>query len=260
MRLLTRDIPLQHNTVVALGFFDGVHIAHAKLIREARETALRSGGKLLVYTFDKNPREVLRPTDAPPMLTPIETRVSLLAQNGADIIVIRHFDEEFAMIEPRLFIRMLAQMYHPSDIFVGYNYTFGAKGRGKPATLKKYAAEYGYDVHVMEQLSCDAGGVSSTRIRQAVVRGDLDVVKELLGRDFSLYATFDRDGIVPVANIVMPPEGKYDVNVAMLSGSFASRICVTSDGRVMFDDTASDEHMKHGSRVRIEVVRRVLPS
>ena len=132
------DVPADlGRTVVSIGNFDGVHLGHAHVLREARASAARLGiDTVVAVTFDPHPMAVLRPEHAPPTLTSIHTRARLLEGAGVDAILVIGFDREIASWSPLEFIdRVLVDTLHAGAVVVGSNFRFGAKAAGEVATL-----------------------------------------------------------------------------------------------------------------------------
>ena len=142
------DVPTDlGRTVVSIGNFDGVHLGHAHVLREARETADRLGiDTVVAVTFDPHPMAVLRPEHAPPTLTSIHTRARLLETAGVDSILVIGFDREIARWSPEEFIdRILVEALHAGAVVVGANFRFGAKAAGEVATLVEAGATRGFE-------------------------------------------------------------------------------------------------------------------
>ncbi|MDR1570097.1 MAG: hypothetical protein LBS72_06365 [Oscillospiraceae bacterium] len=209
-----RAIDDPRRAVIALGLFDGVHIAHAELIRRAKAAADSRGGVLLIHTLNRHPMEIFSPERAPLALMPLAAKVRRLFDLGASVVLTRSFDPSFARIPPDEFIRSLAERYHPSDLFVGYNYSFGRDGSGTPDLLSKRSGEFGYSLHVLKAEKYEYAAVSSTRVRQALSIGDLLMANRLLGRPYELYGRINerRELILP-GRFAVPHPGKYLVSM-----------------------------------------------
>jgi len=236
-KLITSEAPLHINRPVfaALGLFDGVHRAHAKLIAMARTVADSVGGVVMVYTFSRNPMDVVLPERAPLALMTIAARTKRLFELGASVIVIQEFDERFANTEPAEFIRSLCHRYNPGGIFVGYNFRFGRNGEGTPDTLSSFANAYGYRLHAMAADMTGGGAVSSTRIRHALAVGDVERANQLLGRSFEMYGRLDRDGTFHIdRGLIVPRTGKYHARVdfadALVFVSPVSGVRINAEG------------------------------
>ena len=167
--------------VVALGTFDGVHLGHAKLIRKTVELARAMELPAAALTFDRHPLALINPSAVPPALTPIPQKERLMAALGLDILVVQPFTADFAALEPEAFLKWLCGALNPRAIVVGYNYTFGRRGRGDAALLQNLGAELGYKPVVVEALCVGGAPVSSTRIRALLNEGKRTEAEDLAG-------------------------------------------------------------------------------
>ena len=222
MKLLTHECQWHGGeTVVALGMFDGVHEGHAMLMRKANELAALHDLTSVVYTFSSHPMATYAPEHVPPQLETRSEKVQAIAQLGVDVAVLRPFDKEYAAQPPEEFVRALTQALHPRHIVIGFNYSFGAKGAGKTQDMIELGRKYGFETHVMQEFSMDGQPVSSTRIRKAVMAGEMEEASKLLGRPFALCGVVEhgkklgRKLDFPTANLkwdaskVLPPKGVY---------------------------------------------------
>jgi riboflavin kinase/FMN adenylyltransferase len=168
--------------VVAIGVFDGVHLGHQTVLARARAAADDRGAKLVVVTFDPHPAAVVRPDQAPLMLTTLDTRLRLLAEQRVDATLVLTFDEPRSQQSAEEFVtEVLVDALHAVRIVVGANFRFGHKAAGDVALLEQMGALAGFDVDAVDLLATDAP-VSSTRIRAAVAAGEVAAATELLGR------------------------------------------------------------------------------
>ncbi len=141
----------------------------------------------LACTFDPQPVEVLQPERAPVPITTLEERLELIAEAGVQMTIVLPFTTALAGMEPEAFIEdVMLRKLGVREIVVGFNHRFGRGARGDPALLEALAARLGFRAHVVAPLIVDGGPVSSTEIRAALQRGDLDRAHRLLGRDYSL--------------------------------------------------------------------------
>ena len=210
-------------TVVSIGNFDGVHLGHAHVLREARDTAARLGVDTVVaVTFDPHPMAVLRPEHAPPTLTSIETRARLLDGAGVDAVLVVEFTRDVALWSPEQFIdRILVDLLHARGVVVGANFRFGAKAAGDITTLREVGAARDFET---VGVALDGGPQvwSSTYVRQCLATGDVAGAAEALGREFTVRGVVvegDKRGRelgYPTANVPIPP-----VDAAPADGVYA---------------------------------------
>ncbi|HTB74331.1 MAG TPA: bifunctional riboflavin kinase/FAD synthetase [Polyangiaceae bacterium] len=219
--------------VLVVGNFDGVHLGHQAVLGQAVDQARSLGVSANVLTFDPHPAGVVG-GGAPQRLTTLERRAELVAKLGIDRMYVRRFDTAFAAWQPERFARdLVVGALRASVVVVGENFRFGAKRAGDLTLLRALGAQLGFDVRVHAVASDARGRYSSTRAREAVVAGDLDEVRRVLGRPHSLsgvVAHGDERGRtigVPTANLVdipelLPPKGVYAVTADRYSqGAFA---------------------------------------
>jgi riboflavin kinase/FMN adenylyltransferase len=179
--------------VVALGAFDGVHLAHRAIL----DTAVRRGRELglpsVACTFDPHPMEVLQPGRAPVPITTMDERLALIAAIGVDGTIILPFTTETAAIEPEAFVKdILLARFRAREVVVGFNHTFGRGARGNAELLEALADRLGFRAHVVPPLAVDGVPVSSSAIRSALQRGDVEYAARLLGRPYSIVGAVVR--------------------------------------------------------------------
>jgi len=221
--------PLRRSAV-AFGNFDGVHLGHQALVRRLREMAREVGGQAVVLTFDPHPLVVLRREAAPRFLEAPAQRAALLAEAGADLVVLARFDAEFAAQSGETFMReVLFGAFDAAALLVGADARFGQGGAGDVSLLREGAARRGARIELFDAVVVGGERVSSTRIRQLIERGEVDHAARLLGRHVSITGEVTRGRQlgrtlgIPTANVVpdpgrcMPPNGVY-VTTASIAG------------------------------------------
>lgn len=208
---------------VALGVFDGVHLGHRKIIATLAKIAHEHNAKAVAMTFAPHPKAVLG-GEEPPLLTPLDRRLELLKQAGAESVGVIEFTPEFAAMSPETFLHEL--LYNNGGcricgIAVGSNWRFGSMGRGTPAMLTAAGLKEGFQFCSVNILTADEERISSSLIRTKEAAGELDEVRKLLGRNPELYGTVVRDLHIgsdklgyPTANLALaagvpPPNGVY---------------------------------------------------
>ena len=165
---------------IALGTFDGVHIGHQTLIHRAMELARELNAASVVYTFDRHPMSVLCPERAPRELLTLEEKLKKLELLGVDAVLVKPFTVEFAAIEPVKYLEMLAREMRAKAVVAGFNYTFGAMGRGDAALICSEAARLGYRAEIVDAVTDGGDTVSSTLIRALQDRGEIARAERLM--------------------------------------------------------------------------------
>ncbi len=215
--------------ILAAGVFDGLHLGHRAVIERAIADARGAGGTPVVVTFEPHPAAVLRPEQAPSLLTSTRHKLRLLADAGIAHALVLDFTPEFAAQPPEVFIRALVDACHPlREICVGEDWAFGRARSGNLALLTKLGKESGFTAAGVPAVEVNGRAVSSTAIRAAVEAGELDVAEGLLGREFSVLGKviegrrLGRTLGFPTANVQpeseqLPRNGVYSVR-AVLDG------------------------------------------
>ena len=213
--------PGDRKVCLAIGFFDGVHVGHQRIISETVADARREGALALVVTFDVHPSTIVAPQRVPPLLQTLPQRLRTIGDQGADAILLLHFDEAFSRQTGEVFVRKLAgDLRYIHSVRVGANFYFGFHRSGNVALLSQLGKELGFSVDALAPVTLDGKPVSSTRLRDSVRAGDLKLASRMLNRPYSLAGTVVRgDGLgrqlgFPTANIdttglVLPPGGVY---------------------------------------------------
>ncbi len=214
--------------VVAIGNFDGVHRGHRALIEAARARADQLGAPLAVITFEPHPLQVVRPDQAPLLLTSLRGKARLLAALGVDHLFALTFNEHLRHKSPEAFVHdVLAGGLGARHVVVGYDFRFGHRAAGDVALLTKLSEEYGFGVSALPPVRWQGEVCSSSRIRTAVAAGDLPLANDLLGHAFTVEGRVvagDRRGRelgYPTANLrpvsgqlLWPPAGIYAAKAA----------------------------------------------
>jgi riboflavin kinase/FMN adenylyltransferase len=196
MRIL-RDLPSfppdLRPSVAALGAFDGIHLAHAKILDTAVERARALGLPAVACTFDPHPMTVLRPERAPAPIATLEENLARIAERGLDATLVIPFTLDFSRMEAETFVsQVLAKTLGVREVVVGFNHTFGRGARGTAALLRELGARDGFVTHVLPPLQVNGLTVSSSTIRDALREGDVELARDLLGRPYSVTGLVQR--------------------------------------------------------------------
>ena len=181
------DVPADlGRTAVVIGNFDGDHLGHQHVVREAREVADSQGLVVVAVTFDPHPMAVLRPEHAPTVITDIESRAALLHETGAAAVLALPFDRDVAAWTPEEFAqRVLADALHAAVVVVGANFRYGTRASGDLATLAASGDRLGFRA-VGVPLDGGPQVWSSTYVRTCLAAGDVSGAAEALGRLFAV--------------------------------------------------------------------------
>src|SRR5713101_4911876 len=196
MRIL-RDLPSfppeLRPSVAAFGAFDGIHLAHAKILDTAVERARALGVSAVACTFDPHPTAVLRPEKAPAPIATLEENLVCIAERGLDATLVIPFTRDFSRMEAETFVdEALVRTLGAREVVVGFNHTFGSGARGTAVLLRELGARHGFVTHVLPPLQVNGLTVSSSAIREALRDGDVEQARAFLGRPYSLTGTVRR--------------------------------------------------------------------
>lgn len=216
---------------LALGVFDGVHVGHQAVIKDAVDTAAQEGGVAGVLTFEPHPIRVLAPQKAPRrILASIQHKEDLLAALGVEVLIVIPFTESFAQQEACDFLeQMMGSTPHLKTLAMGEDWKFGHQRGGDVQLLQQFGEKFGVTVKSAQSVMLDGERVSSTRIRQAIRDGNMDAVAAMLGREYTVLGTvihgrqLGRTIGFPTANLrvyneQLPPDGVWAVEVTLTNG------------------------------------------
>jgi riboflavin kinase / FMN adenylyltransferase len=182
------DLPKLKKTVVTIGTFDGVHIGHRRIIERIRDLAAERKGESVILTFFPHPRMVLYPDDPQvKLLNTVEEKIDLMRKHGVDNLIIHPFSREFADLTYKEFVRnILVRKIGAGTLVIGYDHHFGKNRQGGFEELKALAPLYGFDLEEIPEQDVDNVAVSSTKIRNALLIGDISTAGSYLGHDYSI--------------------------------------------------------------------------
>ena len=203
--------------VLAVGIFDGVHAGHQQILATAKHL-----GEVTVMTFDPHPTSVVAPERTPSQLISVKDRIELLKQAGATYVEVVNFNKDFSQLSPDQFIEdVLLGRFKAEHVVIGENFNFGFKAQGSPKYLSEVGPKYGFGVSIVKLHEERGSTISSTRIRNLIIDGEIERANELLTRRFYLkgpvvhgekrgreigYPTANL-GLTPLATI--PADGVY---------------------------------------------------
>lgn len=227
-----------HSTTVrpypvgTIGNFDGHHRGHQLLLKQVVETARQQQGTAVVVTFDPHPVRILAPHVDLRFLTGKEEKLARFEQAGIDEVVFLEFSRAFSALSPEMFAeQILTSGLGLKEIYVGQHFAFGHKRAGTIDDLTMFGNRFGFTVHPTPPVTIAGGVVSSTRIRQLIMAGQVDQAADLLGRHYSLSGSVvpgegkGRTLGWPTANLRLPPD-----RVAPADGIYASTVTIKESG------------------------------
>jgi riboflavin kinase/FMN adenylyltransferase len=219
MRVVTEpDDVLTNGTVVTIGAYDGVHLGHRKVLQLVRELADARGLEAALVTFDRHPAQIVRPESAPKLLTTLAQRLELLDELGLlDTCLVLTFDEARSREPAADFVRdILVGALRTRLVVVGADFHFGHGRQGNVALLEQMGTDLGFEVLGLGLVAPEGdpqhAPFSSTRVRAALVNGDVGAAAELLGRPHAVRGVVqhgDQRGRAlgfPTANVAVPDE------------------------------------------------------
>ncbi len=211
--------------ILTIGNFDGVHLGHQAILKKIVSRAKKTGGSSVVFTFEPHPLKVIAPDKDIKLITSCEEKTRLLEDADVDAVICANFTKKFAGQDPDEFVKnVLHEKIGAAEIYIGHDYAFGKGRKGTISHLKELGKQYGFYVGVIEPVVVDDAVVSSSRIRQLILNGNVDSAARLLGRNYALTgivvkgAGRGRKLGFPTANIALPSElipkdGVYAVRI-----------------------------------------------
>jgi riboflavin kinase/FMN adenylyltransferase len=223
------DSPLRQGCVATIGNFDGVHIGHQTIIEQVHERASTMQLPSLVMIFEPQPQEYLRGRGAPPRLTAFRQKFEALTALGVDFVLCVRFNEHFRQYSAMDFINeLMIEPLNVQHLVVGDDFRFGCDRVGDFALLQRVGRDAGFDVENTRTVTVEGERVSSTRIREALARDDLDLAARMLGDAYAIQGRvvygrqLGRQIGAPTVNLMlpqMPPlQGVYVVAVELADG------------------------------------------
>lgn len=223
------------NAVVTIGTFDGVHQGHRQIIARLKELARQTGGETVILTFFPHPRMIIHPEDQDlKLITTIHERAALLEQLGVDHLIITPFSRDFSNQSAEAYIRdILVNKIGTRQIIIGYDHRFGKDRQGGLSDLQQAAPVYGFEVIEIPKQDIDHVAVSSTRIREALLKSDIEQANAFLGYPFFITGKVIRGNQIgrqigyPTANLLVeegykliPADGIFAATVQLNDETF----------------------------------------
>ena len=224
----------EEQSVLTIGTFDGIHIGHNKILKKLVEESEKNKLSSLIMTFFPHPRMILQKSNEINMIDTIDEKIHLLEKMGIDNLIIHPFDDNFSKIRAKEFVEdILVKKLKIKQIIVGYDHRFGKDREASVEDLKKFGLDYMFHVNEIPAQEIDSITISSTKIREAILTGEIQKCNELLGRNFMLTGkVVYGEGLgkkmnFPTANIeikenykIIPKNGVYLIKTFMNSNIY----------------------------------------
>lgn len=265
--------------VVTTGTFDGVHIGHRTILNRLIEVAKKMKGESVLLTFYPHPRMVLQEDAELRLLNTIDEKTQLLEKAGIDHLIIHPFTKEFSRTTSLEFVRdLLVNQIGTKKLVIGYDHHFGRNREGSFEHLKEYGPVYGFEVEEIPAQDIDDVNVSSTKIRKALVAGDVKTANNYLGHNFQLNGIVVHGNKVgrelgyPTANIdlqnkykLIPAEGIYAVKVRLEDKSYNGMLNIgrrptinSGNGEISIEVNIFDFKKEiYGEKIQLELIERI---
>lgn len=223
---------------VAVGTFDGVHLGHREILGHVVRRARREGGTAVVFTFARHPLEVVNPSKAPPLITPLSIKQDIIAALGVDLMIVATFTPRLAATPPHDFVKTyLVDRLRARFVCVGYDFAFGNARVGSPELLRKLGEEHRFGLDVVPAMTADGQVVSSTLIRGLLAAGEVRQAARYLGRPYAIRGHVERGtergkGLgYPTANLpatadLLIPDGVYGGQAWLKQGLYKALVNV----------------------------------
>ncbi|WP_066436276.1 bifunctional riboflavin kinase/FAD synthetase [Chryseobacterium sp. CCH4-E10] len=221
-----KEYTSQKPLALSLGMFDGVHLGHKSIVDELIKVGSENNLETAVLTFWPHPRFVFNPNENLKLLNTLEEKQFLLEKCGIDTLFLKEFDEEFRNLTGEEFVRqILVDKLNIKYLIIGYDHSFGKNKSGNFELLQKLSGELGFEVERMEAINIHENNISSTKVRNALLAGNIKEANEMLGYYYSVSGTvvhgkkLGRTIGYPTANIetdpikLLPKKGAYIVEV-----------------------------------------------
>jgi riboflavin kinase/FMN adenylyltransferase len=279
-----RGIPPATNwtpCALTIGNFDGVHRGHQALLKKLVQQARQKGLQSCVMTFEPHPIEYFSPDKAPSRILGLRDKLEALQAMGVDQVLVEHFNQAFASLSPKNFVEtMLVKGLQVKYILIGDDFHYGAKRAGNFQSLVESGKQWGFEVERMDTLAEQGLRISSSATRAALISGNLELTRSLLGRPYTISGhvlhgqKLGRDLGFPTLNISIANRlhkrkpAAQGIFVAQVHGlgdnplpavaSLGQRPTVDDSGRILLEVHIFNFHQYvYGKLVRVELIQKI---
>ena len=266
------------NPVVTIGIFDGVHVGHRKILSRLLESAKEIDGEAVLLSFFPHPRVVLQPDSGElRLINTLDEKISLLSDLGLQHVIIHPFDLEFSNIPSDIFIKeILVEKLKTKRLVIGYDHRFGKDRSGSFEQLRRDGEKYHFEVEEIPAQDIQQINISSSKIRNALIEGDIIMANEFLGYQYFLRGIVVRGDQIgrkmnfPTANIfieekykLIPREGVYAVEVKIRNSWYSGMLNIGHKPTFPGKDFSIEVHILnfneeiYGQSIQLNFVKRI---
>lgn len=267
----------EKESILTIGTFDGVHIGHNKILKRLIQDSKKNNLSSLVMTFFPHPRMILNKSHEIKMIDTIDEKINLLEKTGLDNLIIHPFDNNFSKIRAKEFVEeILVKKLKIKEIIIGYDHKFGKDREASVEDLKKFGKDYMFTVKEIPAQEIDSIAISSTKIRDAILNGEIEKCNKFLGRNFILTGkVVYGEGLgkkidFPTANIeiketykIIPKNGVYLVKTKINSNTYFGMMNIGIRPTVGGRNKSLEIHFFnfkdniYGKNVSIEIIKKI---
>lgn len=271
------DISIKKPSVITIGTFDGVHIGHRKIIEQLIDSSKKHNLESTILTFFPHPRMVLQQNVDLKLINTIEERIEILKNTGIDNLIVYPFTKEFSRMQAQEYIeKILIQKLHAKCVIIGYDHHFGQNRTADINDLREYGEIYNFKVEEISKQDIDDVSVSSTKIRKALLKGELEKANRYLGSPFILSGKIIRGKQLgkklgfPTANLyieesykLIPKKGVYVVRSKIDEKTYFGMMNIGTNPTVGGMDQTIETFFfdlnqnLYGKKLRIELLTRI---
>ena len=267
----------EKESILTIGTFDGVHIGHNKILKRLIQDSKKNNLSSLVMTFFPHPRMILNKSHEIKMIDTIDEKINLLEKTGLDNLIIHPFDNNFSKIRAKEFVEeILVKKLKIKEIIIGYDHKFGKDREASVKDFKKFGQDYIFNVKEIPAEEIDSIAISSTKIRDAILNGEIEKCNKFLGRNFILTGkVVYGEGLgkkidFPTANIeiketykIIPKNGVYLVKTKINSNTYFGMMNIGIRPTVGGRNKSLEIHFFnfkdniYGKNVSIEIIKKI---
>jgi len=227
------QVPPLKKPIITVGIFDGVHCGHQEIFRQMKALTIEPDQKTIAITFEPHPRIALgNDNEDVKFINIFEKKIERIAHSGIDYLLVLPFTSEFAALSPEDFVReYLVKKLNVGILVIGYDHHFGKSRSGDYHEIERLGIQYGFSVVEVGEVCCEGDVVSSTKIREALKKGDIEIANRYLGYHYSITGTVVHGNMLgrklgfPTANIELPDRHK------LITANGVYACCVLVNGK-----------------------------